>query len=636
MCGIVGVFSFGDVSEEKEIVRKEAMIFLGSELLQLTQPRGKDATGASVLYKDGHYNGLKMGIPAVEFLSRFGKKKEEYGGFIKIVRRNQCPAKAFIGHCRNGTKGESWDNNNNHPIKVGEIVGVHNGVINNDDVIFKNLDCKRDGEVDSEAVFRLLHHYTKNGTEPFTTKITQEVVNRLSGSFSVMAFSGNNPNQICMFRDGRPLEMMLIKPLKMMVCASEKDYMRHALFRFNKIANLYTPTSTKSAFPTIGGDDIEEKSLTDDSCIILDLTTKIVKGTDLDDLYDYEKMSRSKKVWQSSSVVHNRTKNGNFKSSSVKTSTIGDSSKVTGAPSTKTTTKKEDRAGMVWSEKDGKYSKIDPKEVSDKSKTDKLGSTVLDINENVEKGTVITKVSDNYEKTKKVFDLNETKLLQREKGVKGASVAEVEPDKTDDNYRQQTNDSQSDVSKIATVEIDTHTDPEAIAKSEEFTKMIERYENDKELAEAIDITDVNSLKALPPCALANRITKYLTKAVFYAGYIARKNEEDGENTESSIPTDAMRRLRVSERNKRMKAQCKIRVLKTTIRTLLRAIKFSSSELVTDDLNSAIDETLQQGESFTRKELDNVFKPGDCRNETLIGRLKYLVREKEEDQERKAR
>lgn len=35
------------------------------------------------------------------------------------------------------------DNVNNHPIKVNEIIGVHNGTLENHNKIFTNLGCKR-------------------------------------------------------------------------------------------------------------------------------------------------------------------------------------------------------------------------------------------------------------------------------------------------------------------------------------------------------------------------------------------------------------------------------------------------------------------------------------------------------------
>ena len=151
MCGIIGAMSFGEVEDAKmERLRQESMIFLATELLQLTQSRGKDATGVTTLFSDGNFTGFKMGIPSPDFIARFGETDTDYDGFLKVWRENwqkrKKAAKTFIGHCRKTSIGEADDNNNNHPIKVGDIVGIHNGTLTNYEKIFKKLRCPRDGE----------------------------------------------------------------------------------------------------------------------------------------------------------------------------------------------------------------------------------------------------------------------------------------------------------------------------------------------------------------------------------------------------------------------------------------------------------------------------------------------------------
>ena len=117
MCGIIGQFAFGEQGAKLEKVRQESMIFLGSELLQLTQDKGRDATGVSLLFDDGNYFGLKMGIPSIEFVSNFGQNDKEYGGFVKVWRESKKTGRVFLGHCRAITRGTALDNNNNHPMQ---------------------------------------------------------------------------------------------------------------------------------------------------------------------------------------------------------------------------------------------------------------------------------------------------------------------------------------------------------------------------------------------------------------------------------------------------------------------------------------------------------------------------------------
>ena len=156
MCGLVGALAYGEFEDKKmEKVRQESMIFLVTELLQLTQKRGEDATGITTMFADGDYTGLKMGISAIEFVSRFGEEHTDYEGFLNIWRRKKAPAKMVIGHCRKPSttiKGAGTENNhNNHPIRVGDTLGVHNGTLTNHEQIFEKLGCGRDGKVDSES-----------------------------------------------------------------------------------------------------------------------------------------------------------------------------------------------------------------------------------------------------------------------------------------------------------------------------------------------------------------------------------------------------------------------------------------------------------------------------------------------------
>ena len=62
-------------------------------------------------------------------------------------------------HVRDYTKGHPTILANNHPIRHGSIVGVHNGIIVNDEEIFARYGFERaepEMTVDSEAIFALM------------------------------------------------------------------------------------------------------------------------------------------------------------------------------------------------------------------------------------------------------------------------------------------------------------------------------------------------------------------------------------------------------------------------------------------------------------------------------------------------
>jgi len=62
---------------------------------------------------------------------------------------------------RDFTEGQPSVPANNHPVRHGPVVGVHNGVIVNDDELLEEHPCARAApgmRVDSEAIFALAAH----------------------------------------------------------------------------------------------------------------------------------------------------------------------------------------------------------------------------------------------------------------------------------------------------------------------------------------------------------------------------------------------------------------------------------------------------------------------------------------------
>lgn len=133
MCGICGI-SVGP-NEHADVSAVATTMLLGIE------NRGQDATGAawwsrSDLYVD------KAAIPASAFIDDLDVPAD---------------ATAFIGHTRWATQGSPKTNDNNHPIDVGRLVGIHNGVLANDDALFDQIGPEhRIAQVDSEAIFAWL------------------------------------------------------------------------------------------------------------------------------------------------------------------------------------------------------------------------------------------------------------------------------------------------------------------------------------------------------------------------------------------------------------------------------------------------------------------------------------------------
>ena len=140
MCGVVGVFAVGNFEEKSHNkIRNEIMLLSSIYLLNQTQVRGPNATGVSVMFDSGDYYVTKMGIKSSDFLTRFDIEDENsFTNFLTRVRKNSSNIRNIIGHCRKNSVGDVINNDNNHPIIVNDIVGVHNGTLKNHDKIFYN------------------------------------------------------------------------------------------------------------------------------------------------------------------------------------------------------------------------------------------------------------------------------------------------------------------------------------------------------------------------------------------------------------------------------------------------------------------------------------------------------------------
>lgn len=162
MCGIAG-FSLSPT--EIDIDPAD----LARELAHNIMSRGRDATGAAWVDPDsGEVFIRKAPVSALRFHSRPStywtyensvkvEKQSAYTGMGGFADMDHLTSMAII-HTRFATQGDPADSRNNHPLRRGPVIGVHNGCLWNDDALFKMLDVDRDGEVDSEAIFALLEN----------------------------------------------------------------------------------------------------------------------------------------------------------------------------------------------------------------------------------------------------------------------------------------------------------------------------------------------------------------------------------------------------------------------------------------------------------------------------------------------
>lgn len=240
MCGIVGIVQYE--SRINREVRARALRILFSDIMLLTEPRGDDATGIYQVHTDSDWMMAKKGQKVSQFLYEVDGKDDPitYSDVMSTWDQHAKEMTALVGHCRKATVGSRGQNNDdNHPFAVqldeqNAILGVHNGTLTNHEVIFKKLvsQLPRQGSVDSEAIFHLMYEETDKGTKPMTGDILRRMGERIDGAYAVITVNTRFPNQVSVFREGRPTEMMLISPLNIVVLASERKFVDQAIAKY--------------------------------------------------------------------------------------------------------------------------------------------------------------------------------------------------------------------------------------------------------------------------------------------------------------------------------------------------------------------------------------------------------------------
>jgi len=180
MCGIAGFC----LSREEHVNAKK----LSMSLLNQIVARGEDATGASWVQSD---KASKKATIAVS------KAPVPAYNFEQYLSQMPTGVRRAILHTRWATKGTPENNLNNHPIVSGKIVGVHNGVIGNDDNVFRYLKEARQAQVDSEAIFALLNR---------TKYSPSDVLKSLSGRVAIAWLDARDKRDLHLARvEGSPL-----------------------------------------------------------------------------------------------------------------------------------------------------------------------------------------------------------------------------------------------------------------------------------------------------------------------------------------------------------------------------------------------------------------------------------------------
>ena len=222
MCSICGIAFQKDSKVVDPIIIHKVL----QNLLINCQVRGRSATGIAIANNE-RIVVVKNNLSAETFV----KTVEFREALKKYICFNQDCALPIqiIGHCRMPTKGTPLNNKNNHPIVTKSFVGVHNGMIYNDDKLFYEYkdDFKRDGDVDSEIIFKLIEkYYIDCKSMPEAMCLANS---KLFGGMAYAFITTKNPYLLWLFRQGNPISILHYRQAGMIIFASNEKYITNAV-----------------------------------------------------------------------------------------------------------------------------------------------------------------------------------------------------------------------------------------------------------------------------------------------------------------------------------------------------------------------------------------------------------------------
>ncbi|AZF24190.1 glutamine--fructose-6-phosphate transaminase (isomerizing) [Pseudomonas sp. R3-52-08] len=179
MCGIVGAVAERNVTP----------ILL--EGLKRLEYRGYDSAGVAVFTNAGK----------LERMRRPGKVSE----LDQALAGEPLVGRLGIAHTRWATHGAPCERNA-HPHFSGDLAVVHNGIIENHEVLrdqLKGLGYVFTSDTDTEVIAHLLNHKLKDHSD--LTTALKATVKELHGAYGLAVISASQPDRLVAARSGSPL-----------------------------------------------------------------------------------------------------------------------------------------------------------------------------------------------------------------------------------------------------------------------------------------------------------------------------------------------------------------------------------------------------------------------------------------------
>jgi len=182
MCGIIGYIGY----------REAAPLLLQG--LKRLEYRGYDSAGVAVFANSGSKEGIVV-----------RRSVGKLGNLEQVLHDNPVHGVVGMGHTRWATHGRPSEENA-HPHRAGQVVVIHNGIIENYLELRHELLNKGrtfSSETDTEVISHLIDEYIHEGRS--FTQATRATLQRLHGSFALVALCESEPDTILTAKNSTPI-----------------------------------------------------------------------------------------------------------------------------------------------------------------------------------------------------------------------------------------------------------------------------------------------------------------------------------------------------------------------------------------------------------------------------------------------
>ena len=222
MCGIFSLTITKPLPQSKKNIKN-----LVCELYKLSETRGREAAGV-VATIDGVSQLYKEAFSASEFI-----KQEKFNDILdSLYTDNIQQPSCLIGHARLVTNGRQTQNKNNQPVQFQNTVGVHNGIIVNDNDIWeKDLKQTPNTDVDSEALMALLEEQLHKNNNDIKRSLSN-VYQSISGTASFICLTNQASQMVAASNNGSLYKLTGLND-GLLVLASEKLILKKIVDKFS-------------------------------------------------------------------------------------------------------------------------------------------------------------------------------------------------------------------------------------------------------------------------------------------------------------------------------------------------------------------------------------------------------------------